>query len=521
MYIAPSSTIKLFSGIPIDPGYDDTIYFNSKNEQEEYFNKYLKYTFGNQSYTRVNRGVVRINQTAENLYDCNYMGFINTAFSDAPMWFYCFIDKVEYINNVTSDVYFTIDVLQTWHFNYDLSECFVEREHSISDDIGENLVEENIEHGDYMLKTLSVPNCPFTAGDYKVVIARAHLLLGVSDESNPTPEFKCVVSNVFNGISYTEYGASEAYQKIKEINDEGKADEIVAIFTVPSIFWGGNGLTGFTAASTVLNVSSGLSQSFSDIDGYVPRNKKLFTSPYFGLAVHSSSGDSANYGYEYFANPAAPVFGMSFCMSGSPNALLIPNKYKGTSGENATEAIACTDFPLGAYATDAFKAYLAQNAGSLSHTFGMVGVMGAASIATGGVISVAAGASAIGKIGGLMTDLRDKKVAPNVARGKAGGSNAYVRNKVGFQFYNYHIKAEFAKIIDNYFQMFGYACRRVKVPNRNARPRWNYVKTIECDIHGNLPADDSRKIREIYDKGVRWWKPTAIIGYYDTDNSPV
>lgn len=521
MYIAPSSTIKVFSGIPIDPGYDDTIYFNSKSEQEEYFNGYLKYTFGNQSYTRVNRGVVRINQTAENLYDCNYMAFINTAFSDAPMWFYCFIDKVEYINNVTSDVYFTIDVLQTWHFNYDLSECFVEREHSASDEIGENLVEENIEHGEYMLNTLSVQNCPFNAGDYKVVIARAHLLLGVSTGDDPTPDFKCVVSNVFNGISYTEYGASEAYAKIKEINDAGKADEIVAIFTVPSIFWGGNGLDNFTQTSVVLNVSSGLEQNFSSIDGYTPRNKKLFTQPYFGLLAHSSSGDSATYGYEYFDNPNSPMFGMSFCMSANPNAVLIPNKYKGTYGENATESLVCTDFPLGAYATDAFKAYIAQNAGSLSHTFGMAGVTLAAGVSTGGVLSVAAGVSAIQKIGGLMTDLRDKKVAPNVSRGRAGGSNAYVRNKVGFQFYNYHIKAEFAKIVDNYFQMFGYACRRVKVPNRNARPRWNYVKTIGCDIHGDLPADDSRKIREIYDKGVRWWKPTAIIGYYDTDNSPV
>ncbi len=520
MYISPSSTIKVFSGVPIASDYTDTIYFSSKDQQEAYFNNYTKYTFSNQSYTRVNNGVVRVNQTAENLFDCNYMAFVNSAFGDSPMWFYCFITKVEYINNVTSDIYFEVDVLQTWHFYYELSECFVEREHSVSDDIGENLVEENLEHGDYMLTTLSVPNCPFTAGDYKVVIARAHLLLGVGDETDPTPEFKCVVSNVFNGISYTEYGASEAYQKIKEINDEGKADEIVAIFTVPSIFWGGNGLTGFTAASTVLNVSSGLSQSFSDIDGYVPRNKKLFTSPYFGLAVHSSSGDSANYGYEYFANPAAPVFGMSFCMSGSPNALLIPNKYKGTSGENATEAIACTDFPLGAYATDAFKAYLAQNTGSLAHGMSIAAMSALVSKASTGVRRISAGMSAMNKIEGTLTTLWDKFVAPNVSRGKAGGSNAYVRNKVGFQFYNYHIKAEFAKIIDNYFQMFGYACHKVKVPNRNARPKWNYVKTIGADIHGNLPADDARKICKIYDDGIRFWKPNAVIGFYSTDNSP-
>ena len=52
----------------------------------------------------------------EALYNCNYLAFQNASFGGK--WFYAFIDSVEYVNNVTSEVTYTIDVMQTWHFQY-------------------------------------------------------------------------------------------------------------------------------------------------------------------------------------------------------------------------------------------------------------------------------------------------------------------------------------------------------------------------------------------------------------------
>ena len=81
------------------------------------------------------------------------------------------------------------------------------------------------------------------------------------------------------------------------------------------------------------------------------------------------------------------------------------------------------------------------------------------------------------------------------------------------------VTAQQAKIIDDYFDMFGYATRRLKVPNRNARPHWNYVKTVSCNIHGSIPAGDMDRICEIYDKGITFWRDGNEVGHYELDNS--
>ena len=74
--------------------------------------------------------------------------------------------------------------------------------------------------------------------------------------------------------------------------------------------------------------------------------------------------------------------------------------------------------------------------------------------------------------------------------------------------------------IDDYFNMYGYATHKVKVPNIGSRPEWNYVKTIGCSIYGELPSDDARAIEGIFDRGIRFWKTPAHIGNYGYNNSP-
>ena len=68
--------------------------------------------------------------------------------------------------------------------------------------------------------------------------------------------------------------------------------------------------------------------------------------------------------------------------------------------------------------------------------------------------------------------------------------------------------------------MFGYATNRVKVPNRNSRPHWNYVKTIGCVVVGSVPADDMNSICSIYNNGITFWKKGTEVGNYSLDNRP-
>ena len=66
--------------------------------------------------------------------------------------------------------------------------------------------------------------------------------------------------------------------------------------------------------------------------------------------------------------------------------------------------------------------------------------------------------------------------------------------------------------------MFGYASHEIKKPYMHHREKWWYTKTVGCDIHGSLPADDIREICGIFDKGIRFWWDKARIGDYNTGN---
>ena len=72
--------------------------------------------------------------------------------------------------------------------------------------------------------------------------------------------------------------------------------------------------------------------------------------------------------------------------------------------------------------------------------------------------------------------------------------------------------------------MYGYAVHRRGIPNRNVRPCYTFVKTVDCSVDGNVPVEDLRLIEGIFNKGVRFWRTNATFGIYNysvNDNTPV
>lgn len=101
------------------------------------------------------------------------------------------------------------------------------------------------------------------------------------------------------------------------------------------------------------------------------------------------------------------------------------------------------------------------------------------------------------------------------------GSNATL---LGYQklsqhiFSTFAIKPEFARKIDKYFDMFGYATNELKIPNINNRPTWNYVKTLNANINGNIPQMDLAEIKELFNSGITLWHNTANFKNYAANN---
>lgn len=505
MYIAPNTTIRMLKDVPLDNTYRNTIYFAYVANQTSYFSGKTKYTFAAQSYQRVQKGTLRIGRKADDLYDCNYLMFQNTAYGNK--WFYAFVTGVEYVNNETSEVSFEIDVMQTWHFDYDVKMSFVEREMSVTDNIGDNLVPENLEIGDYIYEDLGLTSL-FNL--YQIVIAATF-------DENMNDATGGMYGGVFSGLHYNVFSSwQSAASFIAEATEQNKADGIVSIFMLPIAFTADYQST----MPEVFNIER--DKQLTDIDGYVPKNNKLFTYPYNLLYVTNNEGNVANYAFEYFSSDKCN-FNVSGAMCCTPECMLVPLNYKGVE-KNYNEKLTIGNFPQCAYTVDTFKAWVAQNQNQLAlnaiNAIGQTAAGAATMYASGGMLGAGMTLNGVQQIGNLVATVSDKSTLPPQARG-GGGSIINMANQIkGFQFYYAHIRAEFARIIDDYFNVYGYATHRVKIPNRVIRPHWNYVKTVNVSLTGSVPADDMAMLRQIYDNGVTFWRNGDEVGNYTLDNRP-
>ena len=124
-------------------------------------------------------------------------------------------------------------------------------------------------------------------------------------------------------------------------------------------------------------------------------------------------------------------------------------------------------------------------------------------------------------IGGTLAELSDRsrlKRHPNI--GSNDGSVEITLNIKDFIGIQQSVNPQNALIIDDFFNCYGYATHRVKVPNRNVRPHWTYVKTIDINVESNAPADATNHICSIYDNGITFWVNASEVGNYSLDNSP-
>lgn len=168
MPIAPDTTLILLKGVPLDNTYKDTIYFASAESQRSTLAGYSPITFNHLTYQRVNSNVVRVEIKADYIYDYNYLMFQNSAYGSK--WFYAFITSVEYVNDVTSQITYELDVMQTWWFDWKLNPCYVEREHAASDGIGEHIAPEPIDLGPITCASASMSS---DFDNYSIVVALA------------------------------------------------------------------------------------------------------------------------------------------------------------------------------------------------------------------------------------------------------------------------------------------------------------------------------------------------------------
>lgn len=175
MAVVPSSAtdIRLISGVPFTNDYKNTRWFNNVSEQVTYFNaKTPVHRINEANFQRMTgETFIACDLGIEALKSVNYVMFKNTQFS--TKWWYGFVTRLEYVQRKRTNVYFQLDVIQTWMFDFKFKPSFVVREHCLQyKNDGSpvvNTIDEGLNYGlDYDI--VSVKNFKPTANIYYLVI---------------------------------------------------------------------------------------------------------------------------------------------------------------------------------------------------------------------------------------------------------------------------------------------------------------------------------------------------------------
>lgn len=514
MLFSPISAVYLIN-TPLDNTQKNQIYFESVASQWNYFMSKQVKKFEYVTYIRKDN-VIRVNEEIDNLWNCNYVMYQNGNF--ANKWFYAFITKMEYVNANTTDLYIETDVFQTWLFDITIKPSFVVREHVADDTIGKHLVDEQLETGEYKMQTYEKSN---KLGDLWNVIALSDTSL-IGEDLPPGN----IYANVVSGLCYFAFpntldGTTWLRNVINAYAEAGKPEAITMIFTIPALALsiGSEQVSAFRIPNQQLFGYDDITinKNLENIDGYVPKNNKLFTHPYKFLYVSNNTGQSAQFRYEDFSTED-----MQFSIWGGimPNTTIMfaPKNYKG--GGNVTKyeyGLTLNGFPMASWASDAYTAWLAQNSAGM--TVGLVASAGTAIV--GGVTG-----NAVAVMGGVMgvwsqlNQLYKASLQPDQAKGHTGTGSLHVAsNTLDFFISQMTIKAEFAKRIDDFFTMFGYKVNALKVPELHSRKYWNYIQTIDINIEGYIPTDDMKQLKKLFDSGITLWHNPNNMLNYNLDNS--
>lgn len=552
--------------VPIENDYKMTLFFKNPTNQFFYFwNKKIgdQYVFEDIMYQRKDH-YISVPANYEDVKSCNYVMYQNAEYSN--MWYYAFVTDIKYINDETTHIYIETDCMQTWMFDYTVRPSFVDREHVKNDSFGANTIPENFELGEFVVnkvdKKLYTDCYAIVASNYNPKTDKRYS--GITMHNGAMTGVQWFAFDMTFDFSEEEqerfYSEMEAMSKfITECTKDGQADNIQAIFAVPkSVIGTENVNADRTVKGTTWFYSSGSADSFEvqrpeKLAGYTPKNNKLLCYPFCYLMGSNNAGATNVYKFEdfYYLDdgeaselnqnmnfPRSCAFSILQVPSVGCSIKIQPNQYKGTKGLTDTsfvdEGFMCAKFPTFSWSTDAYTNWMTQNSVNIASSIATSGFSALSAVGTGAATGGAPGAlmGGISGISGMFNATFDAVKAvhnatftPNIAQGNVNGGDVnFSAGEIGFYFYTMTVKPEYARTIDEFFNLYGYKVNRVKIPESNHRRYYWYTKTIGVNIDGNIPNKDLQIIKNCYDNGITFWRgeeANATFGDYTVSNDIV
>ena len=515
-----TTSLYILKNIPLDTSYNHTWYFSNKSNQWEHFSKpeYRVATLTQSEYQRYDSGSINVKLPMSTLYTSNYMVFVNDNYIDGygenKKFFYAFITDVEYVNPNTSRIYYEIDYMQTFMFDYELGESFVVREHSRTDNIGDNLIDEPFTNLQYISAQHIIPDIDNFVICVQLTELVTYDLGGVV--ITPPQRFPNLNCGIADGTYYWFLQPNDKTTIGELLNIISKlGNKVIQVYLIPDFAKPGSIYLDTATNSSIPFEMPTMTIDIPDIPNWhnwTPKNNKMFTSPYTFFEVTDYSGHIGRYYYELFTDNNRQL--KLECAFNNGGAMRItPYRYKGETYD-FDGSLVINNLPTASITKDSLSVYMQNNGISA----GLSTLTSLIPASKGNVNTGTATSSILNFIGNsLQADARPDTAVTSSYNIKMGN----VATKT-FGILSKQVVLWEAKMIDDYFTMFGYATNEVKIPNRNVRNRFTYTQTDGCVFKKvNLPQKYANKIASIYDKGITFWKPTATIGDYTTNNLPL
>lgn len=528
------SNLFVCRDVQLNNTYEHTIFFDSQESRDIYFDSKVVASFDEMSYLR-KQWDIKVQAPYASARSWTYAFTVDGSH---PRYYY-FITDIEYISPNTVKLRMELDVMMTYIHTYRINKSFVERMHVTNDGIGVHTVEEGLELGDYVASNINTD--PFLQELCVLIQTTVDLTtvqVGENEEDTRTSIAGTAYNKVFSGVAIQAVSTKHFYElATKLLMLTTTNEEIISMWMYPKELvelQDGYTWTDDNVIKKVVGFKT--EQSFETSrnespQAYTPRNNKLLTYPYNFLYVSNNSGQSANYPYERFGDPDHIRFRYTGALNPSDGVKVFPLNYKGEIYAYE-HGLSLPPFPTCAWQSDTYKLWLAQNQGQINNAVGagatttvagvVTGVMG---MLSGNIPAIVGGAvtafSGLSSIGSQLARVNDSQAMPVQAKGNFSTSTNITAGFQSFTIAHKGITTERMRIIDDFFDVYGYKIMRMTLPMIHARESWSYVKTVGANVSGNIPNDDLTKIKSIFDKGITFWVNGDKIGDYSQSNKPI
>ncbi|HWI49443.1 MAG TPA: hypothetical protein VNU45_14590, partial [Rummeliibacillus sp.] len=524
---------------------------------------------------------IAVNKSIDDLFATNYLMFQNTSYN--TKWFYAFVTSLEYVNTSVTNVYFEIDVFQSWKFEMNFKPSYVLREHRpLWNTDGTpviNTVDEGLNYGTEY-DTVKIDNyLPYTDIYFLVIVSKVALHLTstpITPVLNGSPQplsyyvhpFRLDGTSPFMQVGSVGLNASTFDQVLKAIyTDEASVNNVVSLYVTeyfgyPPSYDSGNDLLTFDDASFgvadigsantiyLKNLPSYLKKSKNFGDKYsgftTPTESKLLMYPYTVTVLDDLRGNRQEIKNEYVTTNDLTIYTRGSLGTSSKisyhvedysilNATSLPDGV--ASMEHALINNNPNDVPI---LSEYLSAYLQGNRNSIHNQRDSIlwnGQMNALSSgfgAIGSAVSGNVGGLAQGVIGygqglgntllqlqGINAKIKDiGNMSPNMVKQGGNTNFDFGHGFTGLYVIKKQIKPEYRNKLEDFFNMFGYKLNEVKIPNFHTRQNWNFVQTKSCNIQANINNEDLQELKTIFDNGITLWH-TDDVGNYSLTNEVI